>query len=110
MKYLEGQGSKTFPMTFKEVERLLGTPLPLHRANESAGHVHAKAWLQAGYETEQVDMEGKKLVFRKIANRPPLAPKGGELSDSARDFVHPECIQESHAASVDRLYERHLHD
>lgn len=34
-------------------------------ANEAKGHSHAKAWLEAGYLTEQVDMTGKKLVFAR---------------------------------------------
>jgi len=37
-------------------------------ANEAQGHSHAKAWLEAGYVTEQVDMAAKKLVFVR-ANR-----------------------------------------
>ncbi len=62
-------------MTFREVELVIGRKLPAsayrHRpwwANEERGHSHAKAWLEAGYMTEQVDMAGKKLVFAR-ANR-----------------------------------------
>jgi hypothetical protein len=79
-------------MTFEEVEHVLGIALPpsayKHRpwwANEAAGHVHAKAWLEAGYETGRVDMQGKKLVFKRIA-----ASKGSGMSDSARAFTHTE--------------------
>lgn len=64
-------------MKFEEVARVIGSELPAsaykHRpwwANESAGHVHAKAWLAAGYEATQVDMEGHKLVFKRIVLRP----------------------------------------
>jgi hypothetical protein len=70
--YLEKTAVPEVPMTFEEVARVVGARLPpsayLHRpwwANESTGHVHAKAWLDAGYETAQVDMEGKKLVFAR---------------------------------------------
>lgn len=77
-------------MSFEKVEHILGTALPpsayKHRpwwANEAAGHVHAKAWLEAGYETERVDMEGHKLVFKRKS-------KGSGMSDAVRTFVHPE--------------------
>jgi YD repeat-containing protein len=58
------------PMTFQQVESVIGGPLPAsarrHRpwwANDATGHAHAQAWLEAGYRTEQVDMDGEKLVF-----------------------------------------------
>lgn len=42
-----------------------------------------RVWLEAGYETEQVDMAGRKLVFRRIegfseGERAPLTPPGAE--------------------------------
>jgi hypothetical protein len=72
-QYLKKNGSGHIAMTFREVETVIGRKLPAsayrHRpwwANEERGHSHAKAWLGAGYETERVDMTGKKLVFRRI--------------------------------------------
>jgi hypothetical protein len=71
-QYLKKNAASHIPMTFREVESVIGRKLPAsayrHRpwwANEERGHSHAKAWLQAGYETEQVDMAAKKLVFRR---------------------------------------------
>ncbi|HXZ68286.1 MAG TPA: hypothetical protein VEH07_06845 [Alphaproteobacteria bacterium] len=68
--YLRHQGRARVPMTFKQVESVLRGALPRsarkHRpwwANDPTGHAHAKAWIAAGYRTEQVDMEGEKLVF-----------------------------------------------
>jgi hypothetical protein len=29
-----------------------------------------KVWLEAGFKTEQVDIEGRKLVFRRVTPRP----------------------------------------
>jgi hypothetical protein len=62
-------------MTFQQVESIIGGPLPAsarrHRpwwANDATGHAHANAWLRAGYRTEQVDMEGEKLVFVRAAD------------------------------------------
>jgi len=59
----------------------------MHRpwwANETTGHVHAKSWLNAGYETTQVDMKSKKLVFKRLQ-----AASSG-MAEEARAFQHPE--------------------
>lgn len=85
--YLKHHGSNSIPMSFTEVEGVLGRSLPpsayKHRpwwANEARGHSHAKAWLEAGYETAQVDMENRKLVFKRTG-----AARG--TAEAARDFA-----------------------
>src|SRR5258708_22267448 len=85
-QYLKKNAASRVPMTFRDVESVIGRKLPAsayrHRpwwANEARGHSHAKAWLQAGYETEQVDMAAKKLVFVRCA-----APR--EMAESPREF------------------------
>lgn len=90
--HLKAQIFKEVPMRFSEIERVLDAKLPrsayVHRpwwANEARGHVHAKAWLDAGYETAQVDMAGKKLVFRRTAAPEPV-PSGVE--EPMRNFAH----------------------
>jgi hypothetical protein len=92
--YLANAGFNEIPMTFSEVQKVIGSPLPrsatAHRpwwANEAQGHVHAKAWLSAGYETAQVDMKARKLVFKRIAKRRVIVRKHGDgMSDVAREF------------------------
>lgn len=86
--YLKRAASNSVPMTFKDVEKVIGRKLPpsayRHRpwwANEARGHSHAKAWLEAGYETEQVDMESRKLVFRRTADHP-----GRGMAEAPREF------------------------
>jgi len=61
-------------LTFGEIERIIGSKLPPsaydHRpwwSNNPSNNVMTKVWLAAGFETEQVDMDGKKLVFRNSA-------------------------------------------
>jgi hypothetical protein len=61
-------------MTFAQIEEIIGSPLPpssrVHRAwwsNNPSNSVMTKEWLDAGFQSEQVDMEGRKLVFRRIA-------------------------------------------
>jgi hypothetical protein len=65
------------PMTFGEVETLIGKPLPpvarKHRAwwsNNPANSVITQAWLDAGFQTARVDMTSEKLVFRRNGSSP----------------------------------------
>jgi hypothetical protein len=89
--YLKRAASNRLPMTFKDVEGVIGRKLPAsayrHRpwwANEARGHSHARAWLDAGYETEQVDMETRKLVFRRATS----VSRG--MADASREFTPAE--------------------
>lgn len=83
--HLRDSGREHVPMTFEEIERVIGVPLPAsalkHRAlwsNNAANWVMTKAWLAAGYETEKVDMTNRTLVFRKApAAKPPSATGDG---------------------------------
>lgn len=72
-EFLKSQGALRIPMTFEEIERVTGTKLPpkaqFQRAwwsNNPSNNVMTKVWLDAGYETEQVDIAARKLVFRRI--------------------------------------------
>ena len=99
--FLNMQTASELPMTFREIEEIIGSKLPpsayRHRpwwANEAMSHVHAKAWLNADYHTEQVDMAGKKLVFKRVhaptprQNIPPWKTPSNELGESHRGFAH----------------------
>jgi len=78
--FLAGSNASVLPMSFDEIERILGFPLPpsqAHRAwwsNNPSNNVMTKAWLAAGYETEQVDVAGRTLVFRRVRNVADYAP------------------------------------
>jgi hypothetical protein len=72
-------------MTFAEIEAILGEPLPgsarSHRpwwANSGRGHVQARGWLDAGYQSEQVDLAAERLVFVRLnaVEAVPLPPAG----------------------------------
>ena len=78
--HLLAQRGSRVAMSFAEVERVLGTKLPrsacAHRAwwsNNPTNNMMTKAWLEAGFQSEQVDLEGRKLVFRRVAPTPPSA-------------------------------------
>ena len=74
--YLRGQRRSVVPMTFAQIERVIGGKLPRsqhHRAwwsNNPWNNVMTKVWLDAGFVTEQVDIEARKLVFRRVAQEP----------------------------------------
>ena len=71
-------------MTFEEIERVIGAPLPpsarRHSAmwsNNPTNWVMTKHWLAAGYRMEKVDMKNGRLVFRRTAPDAPPADNGG---------------------------------
>jgi hypothetical protein len=75
--FLNAASTNEVPMTFGEIESIIEAPLPpvarKHRAwwsNNPSNSVITKAWLDAGYKTERVDMAGERLVFRKVADQP----------------------------------------
>ncbi len=73
-QYLRACNRADVPMTFAEIEKIIGDGLPSsafrHRpwwSNNPSNSVITNAWLRAGYKSADVDMTGRKLVFRKSA-------------------------------------------
>jgi hypothetical protein len=92
-EYLKHQRRDVVPMTFAEIEKVTGAKLPAsahkHRpwwSNNPDNSVMTKVWLDAGFESEQVDMPARKLVFRRVRG-----PKGaGATAQSAGEKpFHP---------------------
>ncbi len=71
--FLREQGRESVPMTFAEIEQVVGVKLPKSRkyqawwSNSTSNNVMTQVWLDAGYRTEQVDIANGRLVFRRIA-------------------------------------------
>ena len=89
--HLRDSGRARVPMTFSEIEHIIGARLPpaafKHRAlwsNNPGNWVMTKAWLAAGYQTEKVDMEKRTLVFRKAVPDAPAPDAGGGSSTTER--------------------------
>ncbi len=89
--HLRAQRGSRVRMSFAEIERVIGAKLPQsagsHRAwwsNNASNNVMTKAWLEAGFESEQVDLSGRKLVFRRVSEgeRSPKSPAGPESGDA----------------------------
>ncbi len=81
--YLKQQGRQYVRMTFSDIERVVGERLPASKqypawwSNNPSNNVMTREWLEAGYETEQVDIVGEKLVFRKVRSTTPASQSAG---------------------------------
>ena len=71
--FLRRRGPGRWRASFPEIERLLGFKLPQSAlkypawwSNDETGHSHAKAWLDAGWRTEDVDLPAGRLTFAKV--------------------------------------------
>ena len=70
--YLKHQRRDVVPMTFRDIEKITGNKLPAssrYRAwwsNNDFNSVLTKVWIEAGFKSEQVDMEERKLIFRRV--------------------------------------------
>ncbi len=88
--FLRRQTTDEVLVSFEQIERIIGDKLPAsaheHRAwwsNNPNNSVMTKAWIEAGFRSEQVDMDGRKLVFRRVRGQKPSEP------NSDRSGPHP---------------------
>jgi hypothetical protein len=89
--FLQKQPGGEVRMSFAQIERVVGFKLPpvaqRHRAwwsNSPTNNVMTRAWLDAGFRSEQVDMTARKLVFRR--EKQADAPEAESAEKSGR---HP---------------------
>src|SRR4051794_10273214 len=93
--FLRKQKGTLVPMTFAEVERVVGTKLPKSRqypawwSNNPWNNVMTQIWLDAGFETEQVDVEAEKLVFRRVGTPTGFEEGGVPMSLAESSQPHP---------------------
>jgi hypothetical protein len=73
-QFLASADGATKRLSFAEIERILGFKLPKsayeHEAwwsNNATGHSHARAWLQAGWRTQDVDLAARKVTFQRAS-------------------------------------------
>ncbi len=69
--FLRAQKFERVPMSFSDIERVLKLKLPpskMHRAwwsNNPSNNVMTKQWLDAGFESSEVDIENERIVFAR---------------------------------------------
>lgn len=96
--FLEAQPGETVPITFAEIEAVIGAPLPSSKryaawwSNNPFNNTMTQVWLDAGFTTEQVDVPSEKLVFRRAAS----AAAG--VGEASRPFEGPGLLARLQAA------------
>ena len=85
--YLLRQTASQVPLTFAEIERIIGQKLPSSArkypawwSNNPSNNVMTASWLEAGYESGRVDIGAGRLVFRRARHSlPPQPPEDDPL-------------------------------
>jgi hypothetical protein len=72
-RYLATRQTAEVPMSFAEIEKVIGGSLPPKAAghpawwsNNTSNNTMTKVWLDAGFRTERVNIGARKLVFRRV--------------------------------------------
>jgi hypothetical protein len=66
----------TVKLTFARIDGLIGSNLPMNAYRDPAWwsntsqSAHAKAWLEAGWEMQEVNLKEGYVVFKKVRNLP----------------------------------------
>src|SRR4051812_42841477 len=79
-KFLKRRRPGRWRVGFHELESLLGFKLPPSAlkypawwSNDDTGHSHARAWLAAGWRTEEIDLAARRLTFAHADGAPTKA-------------------------------------
>jgi hypothetical protein len=72
-KHLAGGTLTRWRAAFAEIEAVLGFSLPRSAytypawwSNDATGHSHSRAWLEAGWKTQDVDLQNQQVTFVKL--------------------------------------------
>lgn len=116
-RYLSRRSERELPLTFAEVEKVLGFRLPpsarRHAAwwsNNPGTHVGVNAWRNGGWRTSRVDVPGERVTFvREVAGprnelAEEAAPWRGSVS-SERIDVRLEHVLPSALRMLDEMAE-----
>ena len=71
-RYLQGREESPWHVSFRQIEALLGQPLPISASTYPAWwandrtHRQAFAWIAAGWMAEGLDLPNETIVFRRV--------------------------------------------
>jgi len=118
-RHLKFRGSftDTVKLGFAQIDGIIRDNLPMAAYREegwwsnSAGNVHARGWLEAGWEVQEVNLKEGYVVFKKVkAAQPVRSKRGRRRSEGKKPFTPvPVRVQRSKVPSktkVSRLYAR----
>ena len=107
-EYLSRLQEHSVKLTFKQVEEIIGTPLPPSAtryrgwwSNNPDNGVIAHSWLNAGYKSAQVDMKGQALLFVKTRYHTTDNSLPGK--DSKTDLPNNEWISGTDSSDLEVL-------
>lgn len=76
-QFLSTRQTDRVRLAFDEIEGVLGFKLPKSAydyeawwSNNAVGHSHAQVWLAAGWQTEDIDLDGRQVTFKRTAPQP----------------------------------------
>ncbi len=85
-KHLAGGKPTRWRATFAEIEGVLGFSLPRSAyaypawwSNDATGHSHSLAWLDAGWRTQDVDLQNQQVTFLKGRGIRPAHARRGRI-------------------------------
>jgi hypothetical protein len=83
-QFLKKQKRARVPMTFSQIEKIIGTKLPKSKSsrafwsNNPDNNVMTREWIAAGFETQSIDTKDGAVVFAKKKAAPTQRKKHGE--------------------------------
>ena len=95
--YLASQTRARLRLSFDEIARFAKVQLPASAydhpawwANDSKSHVQAKAWLEAGYRTENIDVAAQRVEFVRAPGQGVREMQLSEFEPASRKVeTHP---------------------
>jgi hypothetical protein len=106
-QFLDSQRGHQVPLSFREIEALLGFGLPKSArefppwwANQvNGGHSQCRAWMAKGWRTSQVDLARERLVF--IRDIPREVPPGLGEAQSRFETAPPDGTPSIRSVTLD---------
>ncbi len=94
--HLHGSRELSIRLTFRQIERMLGTSLPGSArrysawwANDGTSHSHARSWISAGFKTREVDLGSETVTFLRLGSAPGrIEPRDSEGRTSSPSKSH----------------------